>query len=117
VLVHAGLEHEALDSRRPRRRLERGEHRSPDALASKGGLAVHPLDLCGRRVEHPDGAATDRAAGFASDEKRAAPILDLLRLEVRTEALLGRIERAKLGVERSDEPPGVVGVKSLSLNG
>src|SRR5205823_14798915 len=80
-------------------------------------LAVHPLDLRRGLVKDANGPTADRAAAVTRDQKGAAAALDLLSLEVRTEALLGRIEGAKLAVECGDQPAGVRGVERLGRHG
>jgi len=74
-------------------------------------LHVHPLHLGGCRVKEADGAGTDRHAVLSSYQKGAPAGLEVLRLEVRPEALLGRIELGKLRVERLDQAPRVVGLE------
>jgi len=51
------------------------------------------------------------------DQKGAPAALDLLSLEVRTEALLGWVKRSELGVERGDQAVGICRVKWLGGNG
>ena len=81
------------------------------------GLDVHPLHLGGRPVEKADGATADRPVAVARHEKGAAATFEMLWLEVRTEALLGRIQLGEAGVQPCDQSARVVGVEEFGLNG
>jgi hypothetical protein len=81
------------------------------------GIDVHPLRLRGHRVDQANGAAADRPITVARHEKGAAAVLEMFRLEVWPEALLGRIELAQRRVQRCDQSSRVLGIERLGGDG
>jgi hypothetical protein len=117
MLVNAGLEHKALHAKRLTGGLEAGQYGPPDPLAALIGIDVHPLRLRRRRVEEADGATADGSVTLARQKKRAAAGFEVFRLEVRPEALFGRIELSQGSVQRGDQSSRVEGVERFGGNG
>jgi len=117
LLVNARLEHEALHTHPFGGGLEVGQYSGPHSLAPLIGFDIHPFRLGGRGVEKADGATPDRSAIIARDEKGAAAAFEMLRLEVRPEALLRWIELGQAGVQRRDQSSGVLGVERFRGDG
>src|SRR2546425_8133351 len=98
----------------PRGRLQSGEHSPPDPFASLTGLDVHAFNFGGSCVKQPNGAASNGAAFVARYQECPAAVFEMLRLEVRPEALLRRGELGPGRVPRRAQTLRVLRLRRLS---
>src|ERR1700693_2759957 len=117
VLVDAGLEAQPAGAKLPSGGFEVMQNRLRDATPAQFGLDVHAFHLAGGFVQPPDRAAADRPPVHARHEERSDPCTQLLRLEIRSESLLGRIATGEVQVESRDQAPGVARIERLAGDG
>ena len=87
-----------------------------DPLASLIRLDIHALDLGGRLIEHSDGATSDSTAVISRHQERSTAVLEMLRLQIRPEALLRRVQLGQAGVQRRDQTLRIRRLECLSAD-
>jgi len=114
--VAAGLEYQALRAELPGRRFEAGEHGPADAPASPIRFDVHALYFGRQAVGQSDGPAADGPAILARHQERPAALFEMLRLQIRPEALLRRVQLGQAGVQRRDQTLRIRRLECLSAD-